>query len=56
MRYSVTFHVQIDKISVEDAEHPEHLLMNRTVIYLVQVYEINLKERRITTCEVANIL
>jgi hypothetical protein len=41
-------------ISLEDAEHPGHPLTSRTDEYLDQVQEINLKQRRLTICEVTN--
>jgi hypothetical protein len=52
----VAFQGQIDMIFVGDAEHPGHPLAGRTDEYLDQVQEINLKQRRITICEVANML
>jgi len=52
----VAFQVQIDMIFVEDAEHPGHPLTGRTDKYLGQVQEINFKQRRITICEVSNML
>ena len=52
----MAFQVQIYMTFVEDAEHPGHPLTGRTNEYLDQVHEINLKQRRITICEVANML
>jgi hypothetical protein len=52
----VAFQVQTDMIFVEDAEHPGHPLTSITDKHLDQVQEINLKQRRITIREVANML